>query len=109
MRKLIPFIALFGALVAAPAAGASTLKVAAGTVSYVDTDVNARNNLTFAASADGKTLTITQSGTSGGAGIPVTSDGTGTIGRTTNRPPRTTATSPLAGVTALDIQVGDQD
>jgi hypothetical protein len=109
MRKLIPFIALLGALVAAPAAGASTLKVAAGSLSYVDTDPGARNSLTFAASTDGKTMTITESGTTGGARIPVASDGSCMITRTTNRPPRTTATCPLTGVTALDVQVGDQD
>ena len=98
---------LVAVLAIAPAtASAATVKVAAGVLSYTDTDPNAKNSLGVTANAT--SFTLTESGTSGALRIPLLSDGSCTVG-TSNRARSSTATCPLAGVTVIEIHLGPQD
>ena len=107
MRRSMLIPAVFLALLALPAAAnASQAKVAAGVLSYTDTDANAKNILAVTAGAT--SYTLTESGTVNGARIPVTSDGSCTV-TTVRRTTRTTITCPVAGVTSIEIRVGPQD
>ena len=62
-------IALAALLLAPAVAGASTLKVTAGTLFYIDTDPTAANVVTVKASTDGKSLIVTDTGRIGGKSI----------------------------------------
>jgi Ca2+-binding RTX toxin-like protein len=100
--------AVFLAFVALPAAAnAATVKVAAGVLSYTDTDANAKNILSVVAGAT--SFTLTETGTINGAPIQVgAADGSCSV-KTARRPSRTIATCPVAGVTAIEVRVGPQD
>jgi Ca2+-binding RTX toxin-like protein len=101
MRTVL--LAVVAVLVAAPAAAhASQLKVAGTTLTYVDSDPNARNVVTVKLSPDGKTFTVTDTGRSGRNTIPITTDGTCSVSRGTG-------TCPAAGITLVDVATGDQD
>jgi Ca2+-binding RTX toxin-like protein len=103
MRTTASFIAVLAALAAAaPAANAAELKLTGTTLSYLDTDPNARNVVTVKLSTDGTSFTITDSGRTGRSAIAITSDGTCTISRGTG-------TCAAAGVALIDVETGDQD
>jgi Ca2+-binding RTX toxin-like protein len=106
MRRFTLVAALFLALVAPSAAHAADVKVAAGVLTYTDTDPNAKN--VVSASSNPTSILLTESGTSSGSRIPVNSDGSCTV-TTVRRSNRTTATCPVAGVTAVELRVGPQD
>jgi Ca2+-binding RTX toxin-like protein len=97
MRRFLPLLIVLAALAAAPSAVASELKVVAGTLTYVDTDPAAANNVTVTLS--GSTFTVTDSGRSGRNAIQITSDGTCTGGRGTG-------TCPATGVGSINIGTG---
>jgi Ca2+-binding RTX toxin-like protein len=87
-------------------ADAAEVKVAAGVLTYTDTDPNAKNVLSV--TNDMTSIVLNESGTTGTAGIPVTSDGSCTV-TTVRRTNRTTATCPRAGVTVVEMRLGPQD
>jgi Ca2+-binding RTX toxin-like protein len=103
MKAAASLIAVLSVLsITAASAHASQLNVAGTTLSYTDSDPNARNVVTVKISADGKTLIVADGGRSGRNTIAITSDGSCTISRSTGN-------CPAAGITLLDIQTGDQD
>ena len=105
MRRSTLIAALFLALLAPSAAHAADVKVAAGVLTYTDADPNAKN--VVSASSNPTSIVVTENGTSNGSRITVSSSD-GSCAVTTVR--RTsTATCPLAGVTAAEIRVGPQD
>jgi Ca2+-binding RTX toxin-like protein len=100
-------ITAIAVLALAPVASAAQIKVAGGVLTYTDTDPAAKNNVTIAASS-ATTFTATERGTTTASQrIAVTSDGSCTIGRATST--SRTATCPAAGVTAIQVRLGEQD
>jgi Ca2+-binding RTX toxin-like protein len=107
MRRSTLIAALFLVVFAVPAvAHAAEVKVAAGVLTYTDTDPNAKNLLTV--SSNPTSLLLNENGTSGTSRITVTSDGSCTV-TTTRRTNPTTVTCPSAGVTTIEIRLGPQD
>jgi Ca2+-binding RTX toxin-like protein len=107
MTRLIAIlIAVFA--IAPAVAHAADVKVAGGVLTYTDTDPNAKNSVTLTV-ANATSFAITEAGTTSGARIPLTSDGSCTINRTTSRSRTSTATCPSAGVTAIELRLGAQD
>src|SRR3954452_7546358 len=107
MNRLIPIVAAVFALTPA-AAHAAEVKVAAGVLTYTDTDPAAKNALTISP-LNGASYSITESGTTTSGRIPLTSDGSCTINPTTTRSRTSTATCPFAGVSAIEVRLGPQD
>jgi Ca2+-binding RTX toxin-like protein len=107
MRRTLALFVIVFALAPVAAAQASEVKVASGVLTYTDPSPADRNIVTVTPTAS--SLTVTESGaTTGGARIAVTSDGSCTL-RTASRTRTTTATCPLAGVSAIELRLGDQD
>src|SRR4051794_25353008 len=107
MNRLIPILVAVFALTPA-AAHAAEVKVAAGVLTYTDSDPAAKNALAISP-ANGTSYSITESGTTTSGRIPLTSDGSCTISPTTTRSRTSTAACPFAGVTAIEVRLGPQD
>src|SRR4051812_25151560 len=106
MNRLIPILVALFALTPA-AAHAADVRVAAGVLTYTDTDANAKNSLSV--TSDATSFTLTERGTSGTARIALTSGDGSCTTATSNRTRTSTATCPVAGVTAVDVRLGPQD
>lgn len=107
MRRSVLAAAVLLAVFALPvAAHAADVRVTAGVLTYTDTDPNAKNVLSVTNTST--SIVLTESGTTGTARIPVTSDGSCTV-TTVRRTTRTTATCPRAGVTVIEMRLGPQD
>jgi Ca2+-binding RTX toxin-like protein len=107
MTRLIAISAVLFAFAPA-AAHAAEVKVSGGVLTYTDASPTSKNAVTVSPSGT-TSLNVVESGaTTGGSRITVTSDGSCTL-RTASRTRTTTATCPLAGVSAIELRLGELD